>query len=322
MTLRVSLPVIPLIMLMSVPASAFDCTKAKTAVEKAICADPALKRMDDELAAAYGSVKTALAAPEQKMLALSQKRWIARREACSAEQAELNACVKRQTVERVALLSGRAASGPGPQGRLVPVFITEEGTATSPDVDMALLRFAEPQSPGEIKLNELADEIAAAAQPGNEQGSKFRARVDTFNIAYASPAFMSVRHFFYVDEGGAHGNSGTENYNISMESGELAGLDDVLPAPSAAILSLWCKQQIETEKQKRVPGIDLSEEAAGRDKTIAAQVRDLSNWSIGEAEIVVSFDPYAVGAYAEGAYECRFPTAGVKQMAIAGAPLP
>ena len=36
----------------------------------------------------------------------------------------------------------------------------------------------------------------------------------------------------------------------------------------------------------------------------------------------MSFDPYAVGAYAEGAYECRFPTAGVREMALPGARLP
>jgi hypothetical protein len=133
---------------------------------------------------------------------------------------------------------------------------------------------------------------------------------------------MSVRHSFYVNEGGAHGNYGTGNYNIDMASGRLAGMADVLAEPSAAILTIWCKTQIEAEKRKRMPGIDLGEGMADRDKAIAARVRDLAGWSIGESEIVVSFDPYMVGAYAEGAYECRFPTAGVREMALEGAPLP
>ena len=55
---------------------------------------------------------------------------------------------------------------------------------------------------------------------------------------------------------------------------------------------------------------------------IADVVRDLASWSIGETDITVSFGPYAVGANAEGTYQCRFPTAGVKQMALPGAPLP
>ena len=71
------------VLLLPIPAAAFDCAKAGTAVEKAICQDPAAKRLDDELGTAYGQLRGTLAEPEQKMLAMSQKRWIARREFCS-----------------------------------------------------------------------------------------------------------------------------------------------------------------------------------------------------------------------------------------------
>ncbi|WP_161957379.1 hypothetical protein [Aestuariivirga litoralis] len=40
------------------------------------------------------------------------------------------------------------------------------------------------------------------------------------------------------------------------------------------------------------------------------------------AAITVSFDPYAVGAHAEGSYSCFFTTRGVKEPALPGAPLP
>jgi hypothetical protein len=282
-------------------------------VEKSICAEPALKKIDDDLATAYGALRASLAEPEQKMLGLSQKRWIARRETCGAD----SVCVKRQTEERLALLRGEAESGPGTGSAVVPRFIVQAGTAATPDIDVALLRFAEPKSPGEMKLNALADEAAAKAGEGTT-----RAREDRFAITYASPEFMSVRHWFYVNEGGAHGLQGITNYNLDMASGALLDVKDVLPEPSAAILTLWCKGQIEAEKKKRMPDADLAEGAAGRDAVIAARLRAFSNWSIGATEIVVSFDPYAVGAYAEGAYECRFPTVGVREMALPGARLP
>jgi hypothetical protein len=207
----------------------------------------------------------------------------------------------------------------------VPQFLVQEGTPAQYDIDIAVLRFAEPRTAGEQTLNRLADEVLAGAKlgPHGETGqSAILAREDAFAVVHASPGFMSVRHSFYVNEGGAHGNYGTENYNIDMASGRLAGIADVLAEPSAAILTIWCKTQIEAGKRKRIPGIDLGEGMAERDKAIAAQVRDLAAWSIGETEIVVSFDPYMVGAYAEGAYECRFPTAGVREMALEGAPLP
>jgi uncharacterized protein len=307
------------------PALAFDCAKAGTAVEKAICQDPAAKTLDDELGAAYAALKEKLEADGQKMLAKSQKRWIARREYCSGGEQDMTACVKARTAERLALLAGQPLSGPGVESAILPAFIVQDGNTAQYDVDIAVLRFAEPRTAGEATLNRLADEVLSSAKlgpHGQTEQSAILAQEDRFTLSYASPTLLSVRHDFYANEGGAHGNSGTSNANIDMATGRLLAIGDILPEPSAALLTLWCRKQIESEKQKRVPGIDLSEGADERDKVIAEQVRDLASWSIGESEIVVSFDPYAVGAYAEGAFACRFPTAGVREMAIEGAPLP
>ena len=102
------------------------------------------------------------------------------------------------------------------------------------------------------------------------------AREDRFSLSYASPALLSVRHDFYANEGGAHGNYGTPTTTSTWRAGGCIAIADVLPEPSAAILTLWCKKQIEAEKQKRVPDIDLAEGAAERDQAIAARVRDLA----------------------------------------------
>lgn len=63
--MRTTLAAITLLTL-ATPALAFDCAKATTDVEKAICADPQLKTLDDQLADAYAAVKAASAPPEQK----------------------------------------------------------------------------------------------------------------------------------------------------------------------------------------------------------------------------------------------------------------
>ena len=306
------------------PALAFDCGKATTAVELAICDDPALKRLDDELGEAYGALKESLAITEQKMLGQSQKRWIARREFCG-EQEDVTACAKDMTAERLSLLSGQPLSGPGIEAAIVPQFLVQDGNEERWDINIAVLRFAEPSSPGEEVLNGMAEEVMATAPLGPQEqseGSSRLAREDTFILTYASPELVSVRHEFYVNEGGAHGNYGTMNYNIDMAKGDVMRIGDVFPEPSAAILTLWCKKQIEAEKLRRVPDLDLSEDEAQRDETIALGIRELSAWSIGEEEIVVHFDPYAVGSYAEGRYECRFPTKGVKELALRDAVLP
>jgi hypothetical protein len=131
-----------------------------------------------------------------------------------------------------------------------------------------------------------------------------------------------MRHDFYVNEGGAHGNHGTMNYNIDMETGRLLEARDLFDAPAAAIMTLWCKGQIEAEKRKRLEGLEVEEDVAARDAAISQHVGDLARWSIGREEIVIHFDPYAVGAYAEGSYQCRLPAAGVKAQARPGALLP
>ena len=46
-------------------AASFDCTKAKTAQEKAICGTPALSAADDQMAAAYSAWLAAAPLGEQ-----------------------------------------------------------------------------------------------------------------------------------------------------------------------------------------------------------------------------------------------------------------
>ena len=310
----------------ALPAAAFDCGKAKTAVEKAICADPALKRRDDALAAAYAAVKAAALPEEQKALAQSQRRWIKRREYCSYAEEGIAPCVAEETAQRLSLLSGRPESGPGADAKMVPVFLVQDGTPQQWDIDISVLRFAEPRTPGEMLFNAEVDKVLADAKTGphgEDTGGMIYGRQDEFSLTFASPRLLSVRYGFYVNQGGAHGMHGTTNINIDMTAGRLLTAPDLLPEPSAAILTLWCKQQVDAERRKRVPDAeDVPYDQATRDTTIAATVRNLASWSIGEKEIVVSFNPYDLGAYAEGAYSCSFPTAGVKELAVPGNPLP
>lgn len=61
-------------------AASFDCAKAKTTIEKLICADAVLSRLDEELAAVY---KTALQDEKRaKSLIQVQKQWMKDRNGC------------------------------------------------------------------------------------------------------------------------------------------------------------------------------------------------------------------------------------------------
>jgi uncharacterized protein len=62
-------------------AAGFDCAKAATQTEKAICADQALSELDEKLAAAF---RSALASASDKdAVKNAQKAWLKRRNACA-----------------------------------------------------------------------------------------------------------------------------------------------------------------------------------------------------------------------------------------------
>lgn len=80
------------------PVASFDCAKAATAVERAVCADAALARLDREVAQAYGARLAAIDAEADKQaLRTAQRRWLQRRDAACKEKeaavAEFGACL-------------------------------------------------------------------------------------------------------------------------------------------------------------------------------------------------------------------------------------
>ncbi len=68
-------------------AASFDCQKARTAVEKAICANPALGELDVELATAYREfLKSSSTDAARKDMVSVQKAWLSKRNACATDQ--------------------------------------------------------------------------------------------------------------------------------------------------------------------------------------------------------------------------------------------
>ncbi len=57
-------------------AASFDCAKAKTRVEKVICADPQLSKFDEELAAAYRTALTIWGGRITAYVKMTQRGWM------------------------------------------------------------------------------------------------------------------------------------------------------------------------------------------------------------------------------------------------------
>ncbi|WEJ74459.1 lysozyme inhibitor LprI family protein [Pseudomonas sp. PSE14] len=81
------------------PASAasFDCSKAKQADEKAICADRQLSELDVQMATTYRLLRGLFAMGMRGNLGDSQLAWLEQRRACGARKA----CLKQRYQERL-----------------------------------------------------------------------------------------------------------------------------------------------------------------------------------------------------------------------------
>ena len=85
-------------------AGGIDCAKAKTAVEKTICADPRLLAADAAVAEAFAAAVAA--SPDPASVRAGQRDWLASRNACSDA-----ACLGQRLAERRAALTAANADG-------------------------------------------------------------------------------------------------------------------------------------------------------------------------------------------------------------------
>jgi uncharacterized protein YecT (DUF1311 family) len=330
-SLRSPVAFAPLLFAMAVgPASAFDCTKAESPVEKAICADAKLKAADDAMTAAYVALRNSVTGPDRKALGASQSKWVKSREDnCGAEEGtELNSCILSRTEERRGLLMAEPESGPGTGSRLMPVFIQQTGDPHHYDIDYTLVKFVKPQSKGESLLNKEADKIAKAAPLARQAQatSEDMTYIDfaSMVVTYASPKFLSAKVDSYSFTGGAHGNGGTSGINIDLTQGRDAKSSDLFDSKGIAALKTDCVKQILEQKKDKLEGeeFDPTNDPLYSEQTVVEHLKSLDRWYFSKDKATLTFNAYAIGSYAEGDYECEFPMDKLKSLAKSGAALP
>jgi len=92
-------------------APSFDCRKATGAVEKLLCADPDLARLDRAMAGEYRKALVGPAAGKQRDL---QRMWIRSRNDC-AKSSDVRRCVEAAYQHRIAEIQIRAGLFPAPR---------------------------------------------------------------------------------------------------------------------------------------------------------------------------------------------------------------
>ena len=309
-------------------ARAFDCGKAATRSEKAICADPAAREADDAMAKAF-SAALSLMTPSDKAAALTaQVKWIGQRDnnCAMVEGRKFVACLAEESTSRRAFLAAEPEAGPGAPGRLAPTFRVETGGRTKAAINLQLLRFPAPATPAERAFDAAVDRsVGPLDNPAKDDPATTPFEYErSMRLAYASPRLISSQVSGTDSTGGAHPNSFTADINILVEAGREAKFDDLLDAHAAQSVFALCLKSVIAQKKQR-EGADAPLDADSlKDlaKRVAEATGRIEAWSFGARAATVTYDPYAIGAYAEGAFDCELPYATLKPLAKPGFPLP
>lgn len=82
-------------------AASYDCTRAETAAEIAVCANPGLNRLDEEMATLYRSMLNQLPLRQADRVRQDQRSWLTARNSCGADVR----CLRARYQERIARLN-------------------------------------------------------------------------------------------------------------------------------------------------------------------------------------------------------------------------
>ncbi|MFC3552392.1 lysozyme inhibitor LprI family protein [Lysobacter cavernae] len=121
----------PLLAPAAAEAAGFDCTKAVSWAERAICFEPALGRLDEQLGQRYEQALAASDSPD--LLRTEQNRWLHdRRDACTSA-----GCLQSAYRERLRQLDRAIASAP--PALVAPGTYRRESTGAAAELTVAAL---------------------------------------------------------------------------------------------------------------------------------------------------------------------------------------
>jgi uncharacterized protein len=135
-------------------ATSFDCAKAKTKTEKLICADPALSKADDVMAAAYRKaleVASQLAPDDVKQLKADQRAWLTER----VSDCEEGKCIDTEYQGRSRVLSYYAEHLTGSSSILTGTYEMLQSESTNVVSDSGKKYVQKSSSFGSLSVGQL-----------------------------------------------------------------------------------------------------------------------------------------------------------------------
>jgi uncharacterized protein YecT (DUF1311 family) len=303
----------------AVAQPSFDCAKAKTETEKAICASPELAAADAAMNKAFTALAKSIAPEQQAALRRDQIDWIKSRDgACFEKKDEaLAACLLAETEKRRHLLLGEGDNGAAGAPPLLPAFFYEAKKGAY-EITIAYPQFAKSAA---SKFNSAAHDMVLSKDVFSEyrqdKPNAFNGSSNfyeaSYDITYLAPHLAAVALKFSGYAGGAHPGSWRTALLWDPAGDKPIALADFLADPDKAVpaISAACKAIAEKKDWGLFENPDF-----------AAVVRNEYSWSVDKTGVTIMFDPYSVAPYVSGPHDCRLSYAELKDWLKPGGLLP
>lgn len=322
--MAVLLPLIAATPALAQGGASFDCAKASSAVERAICRNPELARADREMAAVYSALLAKLTGPAKDHLAKDQVGWVGNRNrACTGDADAIVDCLKVRYGARIAnlkvladgaypFIGERAVYKAGKVGKIAYSIDTRYPQFDGATADFATVNrtFADDAKK--------SDEDATPKPDSGVDREQTWSYEQAFALHRPGASAITVAIDFYGYSGGAHGFGGTVCVLVDLRTGKSVEPGGVF-APGDAWLKLMVGLVTADLKKQFVknPGFDDALEP----ESLAKMLRDPSRycWRTGRLELI--FNAYDVGPYSAGAYQVVVPNSRLAPLFRVDGPL-
>jgi uncharacterized protein len=326
-----------LMLLLAIPAAgaaSFDCAKASTSFEQAICESPALSRQDEVLAKAYATALGGLSREAAAIVQKGQREWLAFAErACTDDAQPMQdaydedgvSCLGQLFTTRIGSLEeSRMRSG----RRIYQVdryLVMPDPDATEDSWNkVAVKELTSPRIDGEdaeaLAFNAWMDGSAAqlAVSAGAEGATDLAAdatsdnQIRTIVEAITDRRITLSTNDWWYGHGAAHGNYTISYLHFLAEEGRELVASDIFAGDD------WrgpLKELVLAELNRSIEGGIWPESVELLDEAVA----DPRRWNFSREGLVVQFQPYEVTAYAYGAPTVTIPWSALQQYTTAAA---